>query len=179
MSLMVFGNTPYLRRNYLESEEIAQTEALKEGEVSKMQAQKTDDQKKVGLKEAGLKATLPRIKILHILETSPTRHMSAEEIYTTLKSSGMDVGLATVYRVLAQFEAAGIVVRHRFEEGGHSVFELYQEDHHDHLMCIRCGRVEEFLDPVIEERQIAIAQQFKFKITDHHLYLYGLCANCE
>lgn len=131
-----------------------------------------------GLKKAGLKVTLPRLKILSILEKTPERHISAEEVYKKLLDSGDDVGLATVYRVLTQFEAAGLVIRHRFDSG-HAVFELDGGQHHDHLVCIKCGKVEEFVDKVIEERQIAIAEQFHFKITDHCLYLYGTCGGCQ
>lgn len=129
------------------------------------------------LKKAGLKVTAPRVKILHILETANTRHMSAEDIYKTLLEMGDDVGLATVYRVLTQFETAGLVVRHRFE-GGHSVFELDDGDHHDHLVCIKCGQVVEFVDAIIEERQLVIAEKMKFRMTDHSLYIYGLCELC-
>lgn len=129
------------------------------------------------LRKAGLKVTLPRVKILQMLESSPQRHLSAEDVYKALLESGEDVGLATVYRVLTQFESAGLVVRHHFE-GGHSVFELDQGEHHDHLVCLQCGKVLEFMDPVIEERQEAIAKEYGFKITDHSLYLYGLCQQC-
>lgn len=130
------------------------------------------------LRKAGLKVTLPRVKILQLLESSETRHLSAEDVYKALIEAGEEVGLATVYRVLTQFESAGLVMRHRFE-GGHSVFELYTVEHHDHLVCNKCGRVEEFLDPTIEERQDKIAADFGFEITDHSLYLYGICADCR
>ncbi len=130
------------------------------------------------LKKVGLKVTLPRIKILQILECAKNRHMSAEEIYKQLLESGDDVGLATVYRVLTQFEAAGLVIRHHFETE-HAVFELNDSEHHDHLVCIKCGTIEEFLDPIIEERQQAVADSMDFTITDHYLYLYGYCKNCE
>ncbi len=129
------------------------------------------------LKKAGLKATLPRLRILHILESGARRHLSAEEVYKALLDAGEDVGLATVYRVLTQFESAGLVTRHHFE-GGHSVFELNQGTHHDHMVCVRCGRIEEFMDEVIEARQLEIARQHGFSITDHSLYLYGICASC-
>lgn len=129
------------------------------------------------LKKAGLKATLPRLRILHILESGVRRHLSAEEVYKGLLDAGEDVGLATVYRVLTQFESAGLVTRHHFE-GGHSVFELNQGAHHDHIVCVRCGRIEEFVDEVIEGRQIDIARRHGFSITDHSLYLYGICAAC-
>jgi len=130
------------------------------------------------LKKAGLKATLPRMRILHMLETSDRRHLSAEDVYKALLETGEDVGLATIYRVLTQFESAGLVTRHHFE-GGHSVFELNKGTHHDHLVCVRCGRVEEFSDEAIEKRQRAIAERFGFSMTDHALYIYGVCASCS
>lgn len=130
------------------------------------------------LKSAGLKATLPRIKILQMLESSPERHLSAEDIYKNLLEGGEDVGLATVYRVLTQFESAGLVSRHHFE-GGHSVFELNEGKHHDHILCVKCGKVEEFMDEMIEERQRAIAKKAGFSMTDHSLYIYGICAACQ
>jgi len=129
------------------------------------------------LKKAGLKATLPRLKILEILEHNAHRHMRAEDVYKSLLESGDDVGLATVYRVLTQFEAAGLVTRHHFE-GGHAVFELNQGEHHDHILCVSCGRVDEFMDEMIEERQRAIAKKHGYSITDHSLYIYGKCAAC-
>lgn len=129
------------------------------------------------LRKAGLKVTLPRLKILELLESSQLRHMSAEDVYKTLLEQGEDVGLATVYRVLTQFEAAGIVERHHFE-GGHSVFELRDSSHHDHLVCTSCGKVVEFKDEVIEDRQRRIAEQHGFSLTEHALYLYGMCAEC-
>ncbi|MBI2381882.1 MAG: ferric iron uptake transcriptional regulator [Gammaproteobacteria bacterium] len=129
------------------------------------------------LKKAGLKVTLPRVKILQILESSTTHHLSAEDVYKTLLDQGEDVGLATVYRVLTQFEAAGLVTRHHFE-GGHSIFEVNQGDHHDHLVCLKCNKVIEFVDPIIEERQRAIAETHGFTLTDHNLYLYGICKDC-
>lgn len=130
------------------------------------------------LKKAGLKITGPRLKILHILETAESRHWSAEGIYKALLDMGDDVGLATVYRVLTQFEAAGLIVRHHFE-GGRSFFELDDGKHHDHLVCIQCGKVQEFVDPVIEERQLAIAKQMNFQMSDHHLHIFGLCNQCS
>lgn len=130
------------------------------------------------LKAAGLKITLPRLKILQILEQSPNHHLSAENIYRKLTEQGEEVGLATVYRVLTQFETAGLVSRHHFE-GDHSVFELKQEEHHDHLVCVECGRVEEFLDEIIEKRQKQIADKNQFLMTDHALTIYGLCPNCR
>lgn len=126
------------------------------------------------LRKAGLKVTLPRLKILEILERSGTRHMSAEEIYRRLLGSAEDIGLATVYRVLTQFEAAGLVVRHHFEDGM-AVFELNQGAHHDHIVCMDCGQVEEFVDAGIEERQEAIAARLGFTIGEHSLVIYGRC----
>lgn len=125
--------------------------------------------------------TAPRVKILQILETQKThqnRHLSAEDIYKSLLEMGDDVGLATVYRVLTQFESAGLVVRHHFE-GGYSVFELDDGEHHDHLVCVKCDKVVEFVDEIIEERQLAIALERNFRITDHSLYIYGICKNCD
>ncbi|MCA0402617.1 MAG: ferric iron uptake transcriptional regulator [Proteobacteria bacterium] len=130
------------------------------------------------LKDAGLKITMPRVKVLQILVQSSLHHLSAEDVYKALLEMGEDVGLATVYRVLTQFEAAGLVSRHNFE-GGHSVYELKQGEHHDHLVCIKCGRVEEFVDALIEERQQLIAKKASFKMTDHALNIYGFCINCQ
>lgn len=130
------------------------------------------------LKKAGLKVTLPRLKILQILEHASKRHLSAEDIYRDLLESGDDIGLATVYRVLTQFEEAGLVVRHHFE-GDQSVFELDHGEHHDHLVCVKCGKVEEFVDPVIEKRQQEIAKEARFSITDHSLNIYGICEKCQ
>lgn len=130
------------------------------------------------LRNVGLKVTLPRVKILEILERSNPRHMSAEDMYKALLDSGEDIGLATVYRVLTQFESAGLVTRHHFE-GGHSVFELNQGDHHDHIVCVKCGRVDEFVDHEIERRQQQIASDKGYEITDHSLYLYGICPACR
>lgn len=130
------------------------------------------------LREAGLKITVPRMRVLHILEQSKEHHLSAEDVYKALLDSGEDVGLATVYRVLTQFEAAGLITRHNFE-GGYSVFELSQADHHDHLVCLSCGRVEEFVDEIIEQRQQLIAEEAGFKMSDHALNIYGVCAPCQ
>ena len=130
------------------------------------------------LKKAGLKVTLPRLKILEILEKSQDHHFSAEDIYKVLLESGDDIGLATVYRVLTQFEEAGLVVKHHFE-GDHSVFELDNGLHHDHLVCDKCGEVEEFIDPIIEKRQEEIAKQAGYSITDHSLNIYGICKRCQ
>jgi len=131
------------------------------------------------LRKAGLKVTLPRMKILEMLEGSENRHMSAEDIYRELLESGEDIGLATVYRVLTQFEAADLVVRHHFE-GGNSVFELNRGEHHDHIICVDCGEVVEFYDETIEQRQKAVAGEQQFRIADHSLILYGKCQreNC-
>ena len=126
------------------------------------------------LKTAGLKATLPRLKIINLFEQSPVRHLTAEDVYRQLLSEGLDVGLATVYRVLTQFEQAGLLVRHHFETGK-AVFELNQGGHHDHLVCMQCGRVEEFFDAQIEKRQITIAGERGFAIREHALYLYAEC----
>jgi Fur family transcriptional regulator, ferric uptake regulator len=130
------------------------------------------------LKGVGLKITLPRIKILQILENSGVRHLSAEDIYKLLIENGEEIGLATIYRVLTQFEEAGLVARHHFE-GGHSVYEIAQELHHDHMVCLKCGRVEEFSDEGIEARQTEIAERLGFELTDHKLNLYGYCADCR
>ena len=130
------------------------------------------------LRKVGLKVTLPRVKILQILENSETKHLSAEDVYRALIDADEDVGLATVYRVLTQFEDAGLVMRHHFE-GGHSVFELTTLEHHDHLVCHKCGRVEEFIDDLIERQQEKIAARLGFEITDHSLYLYGICKTCQ
>ncbi len=130
------------------------------------------------LKQAGLKATLPRIKILNLLEENTVRHVSAEDVYKTLLESGEDLSLATVYRVLTQFEQAGLVSRHHFE-GGHSVFELNEGGHHDHILCVKCGRVDEFVDAVIEERQQKIAAEKGYNMTDHSLYIFGICSSCQ
>lgn len=130
------------------------------------------------LREAGLKATLPRVKILEIMEQSSVRHLSAEDLYKALLEEGEDVGIATIYRVLTQFESAGLVTRHHFE-GGISVFELNQGEHHDHILCIKCGKVEEFVDEVIEQRQKDIAEKSGFSMTDHSLNIYGICKDCQ
>jgi Fur family ferric uptake transcriptional regulator len=132
----------------------------------------------INLKKAGLKITLPRVKILQILESAADHHLSAEDVYKVLLEAGDDIGLATVYRVLTQFEEAGLVTRHNFE-GGHSVFELDHGSHHDHLVCIKCGRVEEFVDTIIEDRQKVIAKKAGYHITDHSLNIYGVCGNCQ
>jgi len=124
------------------------------------------------LKKAGLKITLPRMKILDLLEHSGQRHLKAEDIYKQLLDAGEEIALATVYRVLTQFETAGLVTRHHFE-GGHAVFELNDGEHHDHLVDIKTGKVVEFYDEVIEKRQQEIAREHGFKITEHTMVLYG------
>jgi Fur family ferric uptake transcriptional regulator len=132
---------------------------------------------KQDLKDAGLKITVPRMKILSVLEQSKLRHMSAEDVYKQLLDSGEEIGLATVYRVLTQFETAGLVTRHHFESG-HSVFELDQGEHHDHIVCVKCGRVDEFIDETIERLQQEIAKKAGYEMTDHSLYIYGICSDC-
>ncbi len=126
------------------------------------------------LKASGLKATLPRLKILDIFQNSQVRHLSAEDVYKILLAENMDVGLATVYRVLTQFEQAGLLSRNHFETGK-AVFELNQGSHHDHLVCLDCGRVEEFFDEEIEKRQQKVAKERGFNLTEHALALYGHC----
>ncbi len=123
------------------------------------------------LRKAGLKVTLPRVKILQILEHAEDRHMSAEDVYKALLEADEDVGLATVYRVLTQFESAGLVVRHNFD-GGHSVFELSRGEHHDHMVCMETGKIVEFHDPEIEKRQKAIAEKHGYELVEHNLVLY-------
>ena len=130
------------------------------------------------LRKVGLKVTLPRVKILGIMEGSGSRHQSAEDVYKALLDMGEDIGLATVYRVLTQFEAAGLVKRHHFE-GGHSVFELNEGSHHDHILCVKCGKVDEFVDETIEARQKDIAKKLGYEMTDHCLYMYGVCSKCQ
>ena len=131
------------------------------------------------LKTIGLKATLPRLRILELFESSKVRHLSAEDIYKTLVKEGTDTGLATVYRVLTQFERAGLLVRHHFESGK-AVFELNEGGHHDHLVCLQCGHVEEFYDRAIEKRQNTIAEKRGFRVREHALHLYVDCIkpNC-
>jgi Fur family ferric uptake transcriptional regulator len=128
-------------------------------------------QQRKELREAGLKITLPRLKILEILESAGDRHLSAEDIYKELLGSGEDIGLATVYRVLTQFESAGLVTRHNFE-GGHSVFELDDGDHHDHMVCVDTGQVIEFVSSEIERLQHEIAEEYGYELIDHNLVLY-------
>ena len=130
------------------------------------------------IKNSGLKATLPRIKILEIFQTAQQRHMTAEDVYKALLDERADIGLATVYRVLTQFEQAGLLSRNHFESGK-AVFELNEGHHHDHLVCLTCGFVEEFYDPQIEERQHAIAQERGFQLQEHSLALYANCVKMD
>lgn len=130
------------------------------------------------LKRAGLKITVPRVRIMEILDGSRERHLSAEDVYRALLDAGDDVGIATVYRVLTQFESAGLVVRHNFE-GGHAVYELDSGQHHDHIVCLDCGKVTEFIDQTIEKKQQAIAAANGFELTEHSLVLYGRCAKSK
>ena len=130
------------------------------------------------LKSAGLKVTLPRLKILEVLEKSPNHHLSAEDIYRALIGQNEEVGVATIYRVLTQFEESGIVNKLNFENNL-SVYELSNVDHHDHLVCVKCNEIVEFQDDVIENHQLQIAKKYGFQLTDHSLYLYGLCGRCQ
>jgi len=136
---------------------------------------KMDHQK---LRTAGLKITAPRMKILELLENADPHHLSAEDVYRILREADHDVAFATIYRVLTQFEEAKLIKRHNFE-GGRSVFELEKHEHHDHLVCISCNRVEEFVDEVIEAHQLEIAKKKKFRLTDHNLTIYGVCEKCD
>ncbi len=130
------------------------------------------------IREAGLKVTAPRLKILKILEQNRERHLSAEDVYKLLLQNHEDIGLATVYRVLTQFESAGLIKRHNFE-GGFALFKLDDGEHHDHILCVNCGRVVEFVDEVIEKRQQQIAEELGFSIEDHSLIIYGRCNDPE
>lgn len=130
------------------------------------------------LKNIGLKATYPRLKILDLFQTANQRHLTAEDVYRLLIAEGMDIGLATVYRVLTQFEHAGLLERHYFESGK-AVFELNEGRHHDHLVCLQCGKVEEFFDPEIERRQNAVATERGFAVKEHALYLYAECLKAD
>lgn len=138
----------------------------------------TGDLKSIDLKTIGLKTTLPRLKILNLFEQSTVRHLSAEDVYKELINEGDDIGLATVYRVLTQFEQAGLLERHHFESGK-AVFELKSDGHHDHLVCLQCGRVEEFYDAEIEKRQLEVAQSRGFKLQEHSLSLYANCIKTD
>jgi Fur family ferric uptake transcriptional regulator len=131
------------------------------------------------LRSIGLKATLPRLKVLELFQRAKTRHMTAEDVYKLLLDEQSDIGLATVYRVLDQFEKAGLLLRHHFE-GGKAIYEINEGSHHDHLVCLQCGKVEEFYDPAIEERQVRIAKERGFTIREHQLYIYAECTkpNC-
>lgn len=130
------------------------------------------------LKNIGLKATVPRLRILELFERSNVRHLSAEDVYRLLIAENMDIGLATVYRVLTQFEQAGLLQRHHFESGK-AVFELNDSSHHDHLVCMQCGRVEEFFDAEIEKRQSRVARERGFAIREHSLHLYADCTKTD
>ncbi len=130
------------------------------------------------LRSTGLKVTAPRLRVLELFQKGPERHMTAEDVYKRLLDEHADIGLATVYRVLTQFEQAGLLVRHHFE-GGKAVYELNEGSHHDHLVCLQCGRVEEFFDPEIEKRQARIARERGFTIHDHSLYLYADCLKAD
>ena len=135
------------------------------------------DMNTTSLKAVGLKITEPRIRILELLSDQRSRHHSAEEIYDQMKETDANLSLATIYRVLTQFETAGLVMRHNFEEG-HSIYELNEGEHHDHLVCVKCRKVVEFHDGIIEDRQRAIAKERGFQITDHSLNIYGVCKDC-
>lgn len=129
------------------------------------------------LKNAGLKVTLPRIRVLEIFRTAETRHLSADEVYHRLAGQQSDIGLATVYRVLTQLEEAGMLTRNTFN-AGKAMYELNEGRHHDHLICLACGRAEEFTDPTIEEHQQTVAASMGYVLRDHHLSLYGYCPDC-
>jgi Fur family ferric uptake transcriptional regulator len=130
------------------------------------------------LRSTGLKVTAPRLRVLELFQTSLERHLTAEDVYRRLLNERADIGLATVYRVLTQFEQAGLLVRHHFE-GGKAVYELNEGKHHDHLVCLQCGKVEEFYDPEIEKRQARVARDRGFAIRDHSLYLYADCLKAD
>lgn len=138
----------------------------------------SDNLKNINLKTIGLKTTLPRLKILNLFENSEIRHLSAEDVYKVLINESEDIGLATVYRVLTQFEQAGLLERQHFE-GGKAVFELKSDGHHDHLVCLQCGRVEEFYDAEIEKRQVKIAKDRGFSLHEHSLSLYADCIKTD
>ncbi len=130
------------------------------------------------LKKVGLKVTIPRVTILELLQNSDKNHYSAEDVFTALRESGHEIGLATVYRVLSQFEQAGILIKHNFE-GGQAVFELNTGEHHDHLICINCNKIVEFHDEQLEAGQKAIAEKHGFVLEDHDMVLYGVCCDCH
>lgn len=139
---------------------------------------RTLELEKNDLKDAGLKVTVPRVKILKFLEQETEKHITAEKVYNRLLNDGEQIGLATVYRVLTQFENAGLVIRHHFESEA-SVFELNKGGHHDHIVCVKCGKVDEFFDQTVEKRQQAIAAELGYELTDHNLNLYGCCSQCK
>ncbi len=130
------------------------------------------------LKQVGLKVTIPRVTILELLQKSEKNHYTADEVFTALRENGHDIGLATVYRVLSQFEQAGILVKHHFE-GGQAVFELETGDHHDHLICLKCNKIVEFHDASLENLQKQLAEQHDFILEDHSMVLYGICTDCQ
>ena len=130
------------------------------------------------LRSTGLKVTAPRLRVLELFQKSPERHLTADDVYRRLLDESADIGLATVYRVLTQFEQAGLLMRHHFE-GGKAVYELNEGSHHDHLVCMQCGRVEEFYDAEIEKRQARVARDRGFDIRDHSLYLYADCMKAD
>ena len=130
------------------------------------------------LKDNGLKVTGPRLKILDLFETHADLHLSAEDVYRILLENGIEIGVATIYRVLTQFEQAGILLRHHFETGK-AVYELNTGDHHDHIVCVKCGNVSEFHNPEIEKLQEQIASEHGFRVVDHALYMYGVCGDCQ
>ena len=130
------------------------------------------------LKDNGLKVTGPRLKILDLFETHADLHLSAEDVYRILLENGIEIGVATIYRVLTQFEQAGILLRHNFETGK-AVYELNKGDHHDHIVCVKCGNVSEFHNPEIEKLQEQIASEHGFRVVDHALYMYGVCGDCQ
>lgn len=130
------------------------------------------------LKKVGLKVTIPRVTILELLQNSEKNHYSAEDVFDALRKSGHDIGLATVYRVLSQFEQAGILVKHNFE-GGQAIFELETGEHHDHLICLKCDNIIEFFDEVLEEHQHKIADTHGFQLEEHSMVLYGVCPDCQ
>ena len=137
--------------------------------------EKTVMEDHINLKETGLKATLPRLKVLSIFENSKEKHLSAEDIYKIMIASNEDVGLATIYRVLTQFEQAGLLIRHHFESG-RAIFELNEKTHHDHIVCLQCGFIKEFIDEEIESRQHKVAKENGFRIIEHTLYIYADCS---
>lgn len=145
---------------------------------------KTNNKQSDELKTMGFKVTIPRVKILELFQNQAAtnepgkRHLSAEEVYKLLLNENSDIGLATIYRVLTQFEQAGILVRHHFEEG-RATYELQGGSHHDHIVCVCCGKVEEFVDPAIEAAQREVADRCGYELTDHSLVLYGICPDCR